>query len=164
MAPMLKTSQVSLIICCYCLQLGTRAIRYSTFIFMFILLTVHHNQDFGGVFFMNWIWLIYYSSDTPSAFIEGWKKWKGDEKLILKLPIVATAATTSDCDLIFKGWYPAKIMVLALISVSETSNPAYLLYVNAAKPAPLCWNRLFCLGGDHGAFLEVVWKCFQIAV
>jgi hypothetical protein len=89
---------------------------------------------------MNWIWLIYYSSNAPDAYIQGWKTWKGDEKLILKLPVVATVAITSDCDLIFEGWYSAKMMVLALISVSETNNPVYLLYVNVSKPAPLCWN------------------------
>jgi hypothetical protein len=47
---------------------------------------------------------------------------------------------------------------LALISVSETNNPVYLLYVNVSKPAPLCWNWLFCPGADNGAFLEGVWK------
>jgi hypothetical protein len=68
---------------------------------------------------MNWISLIYYSSDTPGVYIHEWEMWKGDEILILKLPVIATAATTNDCNLIFEGWFPAKMIVLALISVSE---------------------------------------------
>ena len=91
-----------------------------------MLLTLYYNQDFGGVFFMNWISLIYYSSDVSSAYISEWKSWKGDEKLILKLPIVATASTLDDCNLIFEGWLPSKMIVLALISMSETNNLVYL--------------------------------------
>lgn len=70
---------------------------------------------------MNWMSLIFYSSDMPGgAYINEWKMWKADENLILKLPVAATAAAVNDCNLIFEGWFPAKMVVLALIAVSKT--------------------------------------------
>ena len=92
---------------------------------MFMPLTLYHYQDFGGVFFLNWISSIYYSSDMPGAYIQEWKTWKGDKNLILKLPVIATEAVTNDRGLIFEGWLPEKMIVLALISMSETcTSPA----------------------------------------
>ena len=74
----------------------------------------------------------------PGAYIQEWKTWKDDETLILKLPVIATEAATNDCNLIFEGWFPAKMIVLALISVSETISSLY--YVDISKPAPLSGN------------------------
>lgn len=71
---------------------------------------------------MDWISLIYYSCDVSGAYIHEWKTWKGNENLILKLSVIATAALTNDCNLIFEGCFSAKMVILALISVSETNN------------------------------------------
>lgn len=94
---------------------------------------------------MNWMSLIYYSSDAPGgAYIHEWKMWKGDENLILKLPVVATAAAANDCNLIFEGWFPAKMIVLALISVSETLYLQVYMLTSSR-------NQLLSAGTNHFA-------------